>query len=288
MTIGSYGVNYPADVSATKGSNDMSAHVQHMAASCPNTKLVLGGYSLGAAAADVVVAMNQPGFGYTDVLPANMDQHVAAVALFGNGTQRVVGEIPGPRPAYAGKIVDLCAAGDPICTPRRTRSALVVAPAAVVHHFRVGRSGRRLRRRQAVAKAQSRVRNSRVMRFAPRVRSPAGSPRRPASTPAAARPRSRWTGRVEVSSSRHHVAVRRCSPTASSAPTSDRTIDQQNASAVTCAVIRSPSRVQSNRCRSRMVVAPRGDGRTRRSRAAPTDLATPPSSRPRRAAAARR
>ena len=117
MTIGSYGVNYPADVSVTKGSNDMSAHVQQMAASCPNTKLVLGGYSLGAAAADVVVAMNQPGFGYTDVLPPNLDQHVAAVALFGNGTQRVAGDIPGPRPAYAGKIVDLCAAGDPICTP---------------------------------------------------------------------------------------------------------------------------------------------------------------------------
>jgi len=117
MSIGSYGVNYPADVSVTKGSNDMSAHVQSMAASCPNTKLVLGGYSLGAAAADVVVAMNQPGFGYTDVLPANMNQHVAAVALFGNGTQRVVGEIPGPGPGFAGKIVDLCAGGDPICTP---------------------------------------------------------------------------------------------------------------------------------------------------------------------------
>src|SRR6202008_4258569 len=118
MTIGSYGVNYPADVSVTKGSNDMSAHVQQMAASCPNTKLVLGGYSLGAAAADVVVAMNKPGFGYTDVLPPNLDQHVAAVALFGTGTHRVVGEIPGPGPGFAGKIIDLCAAGDPICTPR--------------------------------------------------------------------------------------------------------------------------------------------------------------------------
>src|ERR1700744_6211731 len=115
--IGAYGVNYPADVSVTKGSNDMSAHVQQMAESCPNTKLVLGGYSLGAAAADVVIAMNQPGFGYTDVLPPNLDQHVAAVALFGNGTQRVVGDIPGPGPGFAGKIVDLCAAGDPICTP---------------------------------------------------------------------------------------------------------------------------------------------------------------------------
>ncbi|HWF68261.1 MAG TPA: cutinase family protein [Mycobacterium sp.] len=116
MLVGAYGVNYPADVSVTKGSNDMSAHVQQMAASCPNTKLVLGGYSLGAAAADVVVAMNQPGFGYTDVLPPNMDQHIAAVALFGNGTQRVLGPVPGFSPAFAGKTIDLCAAGDAICT----------------------------------------------------------------------------------------------------------------------------------------------------------------------------
>ncbi len=116
-TIGAYGVNYPADVSVTKGSNDMSAHVQSMAAGCPNTRLVLGGYSLGAAAADVVVAMNQPGFGYTDPLPPTLDQHVAAVALFGNATQRVVGAVPGPGPGFAGKIIDLCAPGDPICTP---------------------------------------------------------------------------------------------------------------------------------------------------------------------------
>ena len=80
MSIGSYRVNYPADVSVTKGSNDMSAHVQSMAASCPNTKLVLGGYSLGAAAAYVVVAMNQPGFGYTDPLPPAMDQAASFVA----------------------------------------------------------------------------------------------------------------------------------------------------------------------------------------------------------------
>ncbi len=115
-TIGAYGVNYPADVSVTKGSNDMSAHVQSMAASCPSTRLVLGGYSLGAAAADVVVAMSQPGFGYTNPLPPAMDQHVAAVALFGNATQKVVGAVPGPGPGFAGKIIDLCSPGDPICT----------------------------------------------------------------------------------------------------------------------------------------------------------------------------
>src|SRR3984885_7809286 len=99
MSIGAYGVNYPADVSVTKGSNDMSAHVQSMAASCPNTKLVLGGYSLGAEVADLATWSR---------MPPGANQHVAAVALFGNGTRR-------PAPAFAGKTIDQCAAGDPIC-----------------------------------------------------------------------------------------------------------------------------------------------------------------------------
>ncbi len=123
MPIGSYGVNYPADVDPAKGANDMSAHVQSMARSCPNTREVLGGYSLGAAAADLVVALTQPAFGFTDPLPAGMDQHVAAVALFGNGTQRVLGPVPGFSPAFAGKTIDLCAGGDPICSSGTTWSS---------------------------------------------------------------------------------------------------------------------------------------------------------------------
>jgi cutinase len=115
MPVGAYGVNYPADISAAKGAVDMSAHVQSMAKSCPNTREVLGGYSLGAAAADLVIALTQPGFGFTNPLPPGMDQHVAAVALFGNGTQRVLGGVPGFSPAFAGKTVEECAAGDPIC-----------------------------------------------------------------------------------------------------------------------------------------------------------------------------
>jgi cutinase len=140
MSIGEYGVNYPADVSVTKGSNDMSAHVQQMAASCPNTKLVLGGYSLGAAAADVVVAMNQPGFGYTDVLPPAMDQHIAAVALSGPRFQPRVRR-QDHRPVRRRR---------PDLHPKRARSALELASAAVVHHFRAGEPGCQLRGRQAV------------------------------------------------------------------------------------------------------------------------------------------
>jgi cutinase len=116
MPVGSYGVNYPADIDPAKGSNDMSAHVQSMAKSCPNTREVLGGYSLGAAAAELVIAVTKPGFGFTNPLPPGVDQHVAAVALFGNGTRRILGPVPDFSPAFAGKTIEECAAGDPICS----------------------------------------------------------------------------------------------------------------------------------------------------------------------------
>lgn len=115
LPLGVYGVNYPADVDPAKGANDMSAHVQYMAKHCPNTREVLGGYSLGAVAADLVIAVTQPSFGFKNPLPPGMDQHVAAVALFGNGTQRVLGPVPGFSPAFAGKTIEECAPGDPIC-----------------------------------------------------------------------------------------------------------------------------------------------------------------------------
>ncbi|OBJ53424.1 cutinase family protein [Mycobacterium sp. 1423905.2] len=99
MSIGVYGVNYPANITVGSGAGDISAHTQSMAKNCPNTREVLGGYSLGA---EVVDAALWTGF------PPGVDQHVAAVALFGNGTR-------GLPPAFAGKTIDQCAKGDPIC-----------------------------------------------------------------------------------------------------------------------------------------------------------------------------
>lgn len=116
VPVGEYGVNYPADIDPAKGANDMSAHVQSMAKSCPNTREVLGGYSLGAVAADLVIAETKPGFGFSNPLPPGADQHVAAVALFGNGTRRILGPVPDFSPAFAGKTIEECASGDPICS----------------------------------------------------------------------------------------------------------------------------------------------------------------------------
>ena len=101
-SIGVYGVNYVADTDAAAGATDMRVHVQSMAKSCPNTRMVLGGYSLGATAADLMTRANR--------LSPSERQHVAAVVLFGNGARLL-----GPAPAYADRTIDQCADGDPIC-----------------------------------------------------------------------------------------------------------------------------------------------------------------------------
>jgi cutinase len=114
-SVGFYAVNYPADTEIIQGANDMSRHIQYMAGNCPNTRLVLGGYSLGAAVTDVVVAVPSPIFGYDNPLPLGMDSHIAAVALFGNGTRKVLGPVSAISPLYGDKTIDLCTPDDPIC-----------------------------------------------------------------------------------------------------------------------------------------------------------------------------
>lgn len=110
-----YAVDYPADIDVVPGANDMSRRIQYMAANCPNSRLVLGGYSLGAAVTDVVMAMPSPMLGYTNPLPLGMTDKVAAVALFGNGTRRFFGPVSDSGPLWGDKTIDLCTAGDPIC-----------------------------------------------------------------------------------------------------------------------------------------------------------------------------
>jgi cutinase len=114
--IGLYSVNYPADTEVDEGANDMSQHIQYMAANCPNTRLVLGGYSLGAAVTDVVLAVPFRAFGFNNPLPAGVDQHIAAVALFGNGIQWVA-PITNFSPLYRDRTIELCHGDDPICNP---------------------------------------------------------------------------------------------------------------------------------------------------------------------------
>ena len=114
--INTYAVRYPANDEIDDGANDMSAHVQSMMNDCPDTRLVLGGYSLGAAVTDVVLAVPFNFFGFTNPMPPGADLHIAAVALFGNGASWV-GPITNFNPLYRERTIELCHGADPICNP---------------------------------------------------------------------------------------------------------------------------------------------------------------------------
>lgn len=111
-----YSVQYPADNQIDVGANDMSARIQSTAANCPDTRIVLGGYSLGAAVTDVVLALPFSFFGFSNPLPGPMEQHIAAVALFGNGSAWA-GPIGALSPVYRERTIELCHGADPICNP---------------------------------------------------------------------------------------------------------------------------------------------------------------------------
>lgn len=114
--ISMYAVNYPANTEVDLGANDMSRRIQSTVEGCPDTKIVLGGYSLGAAVTDMVLAMPIAAFGFKNPLPAGTNPHIAAVALFGNGIQWV-GPISQFNPVFQDRTIELCHGDDPICNP---------------------------------------------------------------------------------------------------------------------------------------------------------------------------
>jgi cutinase len=122
-TVAAYAVNYPASEdfvpSASAGAADANAHVQGTAASCPNTKVVLGGYSQGALVIDLITAIPVSIGGFTPApLAPAVGDHVAAVAVFGNPLGRYAGApLTTVSPEYGPKTTDVCAPADPICSP---------------------------------------------------------------------------------------------------------------------------------------------------------------------------
>ncbi|WP_370333348.1 cutinase family protein [Mycolicibacterium hippocampi] len=119
QTIGSYAVKYPASwdfLQVAVGANDASRRIQSIAATCPDSKIVLGGYSQGAAVIDVVTTSPVAALGYTAPLPASVVPHVAAVAVFGNPAARLGRPLTILSPDFGARTADLCNTNDPICS----------------------------------------------------------------------------------------------------------------------------------------------------------------------------
>jgi len=117
-SLGVYAVNYPANydfLAVADGANDASGHIQWVADNCPNTRLVLGGYSQGAAVVDVVTSIPIPGIGFTNPLPPPAADHIAAVAVFGNPSAKI-GLPLTSSPVFGNRAIDICSPGDPICS----------------------------------------------------------------------------------------------------------------------------------------------------------------------------
>lgn len=123
-----YAVEYPASTdfpTASQGVIDAANHVRQTAAACPRTKMVLGGYSQGAAVIGYVTAAAIPaGYavppGITGPMPPDVADHVAAVALLGKPSSRFLNRIDAPPiaigPLYAAKTIDQCVPDDPVCS----------------------------------------------------------------------------------------------------------------------------------------------------------------------------
>ncbi|WP_414686001.1 cutinase family protein [Mycobacterium sp.] len=125
-SVALYAVDYPASYDffrAVDGANDARHFVQSTVASCPQAKLVLGGYSQGAAVVDLITVPGQATFGYGDPLPADIADHVAAVAVFGNPSNRVGGPLTALSPLFGFKAIDLCNGADPVCSPGNDAAA---------------------------------------------------------------------------------------------------------------------------------------------------------------------
>jgi cutinase len=116
-SVSTYAVNYAADLAQTSagpGATDMSNHVKSVAAQCPNTVFVLGGYSQGASVTDISIGIPTL-LGTGTTIPTNLASRVKAVVVFGNPLRLYGQTINSASALYGPKAKEFCNVGDPVC-----------------------------------------------------------------------------------------------------------------------------------------------------------------------------
>ncbi|MDT5279758.1 MAG: cutinase [Mycobacterium sp.] len=124
-SLTTYAVNYPASYDfllAADGAADATNYISALTQQCPSTRIVLGGYSQGAAVVDMLAGVpplgNKVGeTGSAPPLPGSLVPNIAAVAVFGNPATKFSN--PMTSSVFGGRAIDLCKDGDPICSPGR-------------------------------------------------------------------------------------------------------------------------------------------------------------------------
>lgn len=118
LNIATYAVDYDAgklQLGSGDGAKDAIKRIKATAASCPDTKIVLGGYSQGANVINIVAGNPIVGIAWGASLPSSFAGNVAAIATFGNVANRSGTKLPSQSAMFAGKGIDLCHPADPIC-----------------------------------------------------------------------------------------------------------------------------------------------------------------------------
>lgn len=129
-TLETYAVNYPASynfLNTRTGADDAAAHIASTAQRCPGTRIVLGGFSQGASAVSMLAGVPPVGerigtIGSAAPLDPGLAAGIAAVAVFGNPGNRTGAPLT-TTGQFAGRAIEVCSQGDPICSPGRDRSA---------------------------------------------------------------------------------------------------------------------------------------------------------------------
>ncbi|MEN3223548.1 cutinase family protein [Mycolicibacterium porcinum] len=118
LNLKTYGVNYKASklqLHGGDGAKDAISHIKSTLSSCPDTQIVLGGYSQGASVINIVVGNPVGGIKWGDSLPPELADNVKAITTFGDVATRTKQSIAGQSALFGSKAIDLCNPMDPIC-----------------------------------------------------------------------------------------------------------------------------------------------------------------------------
>lgn len=120
LSVAAHAVDYRADgtwAAAVAGGAALRRHAEQVAAACPAARLVVGGYSLGAAAVGVAAGVRAEVTG-AEPVTAQEARRVAAVVAFGSPLGALGQTLSTAVPGIGGRSRDYCGTGDRVCAGR--------------------------------------------------------------------------------------------------------------------------------------------------------------------------